>query len=296
MAGRERVGFIGLGIMGSRMAANLRRAGYEVTVFNRTREKADAFAAEHGGTVAETPRALAERSDLIITMVVDAEQVEGLLLGDDGAAAGAGPDTLFVDMSTIGPTAAREIGARLPGPFLDAPVTGSSPRAEDGTLTIMCGGAASDFERARPVLEAMGKLVLHVGDLGQGQMVKLINNGVAAVNAATIAQALILGDRTGVDLETLVQVMQAGAGGSAVLDLKAGPMLSGDYEPMFKLAHMLKDVRLCLEEAQSAGAPFPFAALARDLYATGLGRRRGDDDYAAVMEVLEGLAGGPISR
>ena len=296
MAERERIGFIGLGIMGSRQAANLRRAGYELTVFNRTRAKADAFVAEHGGEVAETPRALAERSDVVITMVVDAAQVQSVLLGEDGAAYGAGERTLFLDMSTIGPAAAREIAARLPGPFVDAPVTGSAPRAEDGTLTIMCGGETADFERARPVLECMGKLVLHVGGLGQGQMVKVINNSVAAVNAAVVAQALVLADRTGVDLEALVQVMRAGSGASAMLDLKAAPMLAGEYEPLFKLEHMLKDVRLCLEEAQGAGAPFPFAALARDLYVAGLGRQLADQDFAAVMEVIEGLAGGPIAR
>jgi 3-hydroxyisobutyrate dehydrogenase-like beta-hydroxyacid dehydrogenase len=293
----QRIGFVGLGIMGSRQAANLRRAGYELTVFNRTREKAEAFAAEHGGQVASTPREVAERSDIVITMVVDGEQVEEVLLGSDGAAHGARDGTLFVDMSTIGPAAARAIARRLaPNRFLDAPVTGSAPRAADGTLTIMCGGEAEDFERARPVLEAMGRLVLHVGPLGQGQMVKVINNSVAAINAAVIAQALIVGDRTGVDLEALVQVMSAGSGGSTMLDLKAQPMLTGDYEPLFKLAHMLKDVRLCLEEAQAAGAPFTFAALASDLYAAGLGRELGDRDFAAVMEVLEGLAGQPLHR
>ncbi|MDP9383767.1 MAG: NAD(P)-dependent oxidoreductase [Actinomycetota bacterium] len=289
------VGFIGLGIMGSRQAANLRRAGHELTVFNRTRATAEAWAAEHGAHVADSPRAVAERCDVVISMVVDSDQVEQVLLSEpDGAVHGARDGALFVDMSTIAPTRTREIGARLAGrgvAFLDAPVTGSAPKAADATLTIMAGGEAADFERARPLLEAMGRLVLHVGELGHGEMVKLINNAVAAVNAATVAQALVVGRRTGVDLDKLVEVMGAGSGASAMLALKARPMLEHDFSPLFKLAHMLKDVRLCLEEGEAAGVPFPAAAAARELYTAALGRGLGDQDFAAVLEAIEGLAG-----
>lgn len=289
------VGFVGLGIMGSRQAANLRRAGHELTVFNRTRATADAWAAEHGAHVADSPRAVAERCDVLISMVVDGDQVEQALLGEPGGAVhGARAGALFVDMSTIAPTRTRAIGARLAErgvAFLDAPVTGSAPKAADATLTIMAGGAPADFERARPLLEAMGRLVLHVGDLGQGEMVKLINNAVAAVNAATLAQALLVGRRTGVDLDKLVEVMGAGSGASAMLALKAQPMLDHDFSPLFKLAHMLKDVRLCLEEGQAAGVPFPAAAAARELYTAALGRGLGDQDFAAVLGAVEGLAG-----
>ena len=139
--------------------------------------------------------------------------------------------------------------------MVDAPVTGSSPKAEDGTLTIMAGGEQADFERALPVLEAMGKLIVHAGPLGQGQMVKLINNAVAAINAATVGQALVFADRAGVDLDALEAVMRAGSGGSAMLELKAGPMRAHDYSTLFKLDHMLKDVRLCLEEGRPPGRP-----------------------------------------
>ncbi len=287
------VGFIGLGIMGSRQAANLRRAGHDLTVYNRTRSTAEAWAQEHGATVAATPREVAENTDVVICMVVDGAQVEHVLLGEpEGALHGAKKGSLFVDMSTIAPAQEQEIGARLAEKgvgYLDAPVTGSAPKAADGTLTIMAGGAAEDFERARPLLEAMGKLVLHVGDLGQGQMVKLINNAVAAVNCATLAQALVVGRRTGVDLEKLVEVMGAGSGGSAMLALKARPMLDHDFSPLFKLAHMLKDLRLCLEEGQAAGVAFPAAAAARELYTAGMGRDLGDQDFAAVLGVIEDL-------
>jgi 3-hydroxyisobutyrate dehydrogenase-like beta-hydroxyacid dehydrogenase len=290
----ERVGFIGLGIMGSRMAANLRRAGFELTVHNRTLATARDWAAEHGATLAESPAAVAERSDVLITMVVDGPQVESVLLGDRGAVNGAHEGLLCLDMSTIAPSDTRRIGAALAQHgvrFMDAPVTGSSPKAEDGTLTIMAGGDAADFERARPLFEAMGELVLHVGKLGDGEMVKLINNAVAAVNTAVVGQALLVGAATGIDLDPLVRVMEAGSGGSAMLSLKSRPMREHDYTTLFKLEHMLKDVRLCLEEGQTAGAPFPFAAVAREILTAARGRGLGDHDFAALIEVLEGEAG-----
>jgi len=281
------VGFAGLGIMGSRMAANLRDAGHDVVVFNRTREKADAF----GGPVAGSPRELASRCDVLITMLVDGPDVEAVMRDAIG---GARPGALFVDMSTIAPKMARAIGAALADRdvrFIDAPVTGSSPKAEAGTLTIMAGGEASDFERARPLFEVMGELVVHVGALGQGQMIKLVNNAVAAANAVTLGQALLVAKRTGVDLDALQQVMAAGSGGSTMLDLKAGPMREHDYTTLFKLEHMLKDVRHCLEEGQAAGVPFPAAAGAREVLSAALGRGLGDADFAALIEVLEAFAG-----
>jgi 3-hydroxyisobutyrate dehydrogenase len=290
----ERVGFVGLGIMGSRMAANLRRAGYELTVFNRTRQRADAFAAEHGATVAGTPADVGAGSDVVVTMVVNGAQVHDVLLGENGVASGAGDGTLCVDMSTIAPSDTRRIGAALAERgigFVDAPVTGSSPKAEDGTLTIMAGGAGADFERARPLFDVMGELVVHVGALGQGQIVKLINNAVAASNASTLAQALVVGKATGVDLEALVRIMGAGSGGSAMLGLKAGPMRAHDYATLFKLEHMLKDVRLCLEEGQAAGVPFPAAAHTREVLSAAMGRGLGDADFAALVEVVEAMAG-----
>jgi 3-hydroxyisobutyrate dehydrogenase-like beta-hydroxyacid dehydrogenase len=291
----ERIGFVGLGIMGSRMAANLRRAGYELTVYNRTRERADAWAAEHGGSVVATPAEVGAASDVVVTMVVDGAQVQEVLLGEQGVAHGAAAGTLCVDMSTIAPGDSRRVAAALAErgiAFVDAPVTGSSPKAEDGTLTIMAGGAASDYERARPLFEAMGELIVHVGEeVGQGEMVKLINNAVAAANAHTLAQALVVARGTGVDLDALVQVMGAGSGGSAMLALKSGPMREHDYSTLFKLEHMLKDVRLCLEEGQAAGVPFPAAASVREALTAGMGRGLGDDDFAAVVETVEGLAG-----
>ncbi len=289
-----RVGFIGLGIMGSRQAANLVRAGHELRVYNRTRETAEAWASEHKAEVADSPRAAAEGAHAVITMVVDGAQVEAMLLGSDGALAGAREATLFVDMSTIAPATARELAATIAErghAFVDAPVTGSSPKAEAGTLTIMCGGAEGDVARARPLFEVMGEKVVHAGAAGQGQAVKVLSQGVTAVNCATLAQALDVGRRTGLDLEALVEVMTGGSSDSTMRQLKARPMLDRDFSPLFKLEHMLKDVRLCLQESRGAGAAFPFAALAGELYSAGVGRGLGEQDFAAVLEVVEGLAG-----
>ena len=288
----DRVGFIGLGIMGSRMAANLVRAGFELTVWNRTAATAQEWAARHGATVAATPQALASNSDVVITMVVDGPQVEALLLGAEGAGHGAG--LLCIDLSTIGPAAARRIGARLAErsvSFIDAPVTGSSPKAEDGTLTIMAGGEAADFERARPLFDAMGELVLHVGPVGHGQLVKVINNAVAAANTAVVAEALLAGARAGADLDALVQVMRAGSGASAMLDLKHGPMRARDYTTLFKLEHMLKDLRLCLEEARAAGVRTEMIEATEAVLAEANERALGDKDFAALLEIVEERAG-----
>jgi 3-hydroxyisobutyrate dehydrogenase-like beta-hydroxyacid dehydrogenase len=288
-----RVGFVGLGIMGARMAANLARAGHVLTVFNRTATTATAWVAEHGGTVAASPAEVGAASDVVISMVVDGEQVRDVLLGDAGVARTAAAGTLCVDMSTIAPAQTRAIGAELASlgiSLLDAPVTGSSPKAQDGTLTIMAGGSGEDFARAEPLFRIMGDLVVHVGPLGHGETVKLINNAVAAANCATVGEALLVGQATGVDLDALVQVMGKGSGGSAMLELKSGPMRAHDYTTLFKLEHMLKDVRLCLEEAQSADVPFAAAARARDVLVAAMARGRADDDFAALVEALEAFA------
>ncbi len=293
-AASERIGFLGLGIMGSRMAANLARAGYELTVWTHTPGKAQTWAQEHGARALETPAAVAAESDVVFSMVVDGSQVESVLLGEGGAAEAAREGLLCVDCSTIAPGDTRRIGAALAergASMLDAPVTGSSPRAEDGTLTIMVGGAEHDFARVRPMLEAMGRLIVHVGALGQGEMLKLINNSLGAANAAAVAEALLLAQATGVDLDALVQVVSAGSGASAQLELKAHAMRAHDFTTLFKTSHMLKDVRLCLEEAQDAGVPFPAAAHARDLLSAAEGRGHGEEDYASLIEPVEGLAG-----
>jgi 3-hydroxyisobutyrate dehydrogenase len=281
------LGWIGLGIMGSRQAANLRRAGHELTVWNRTEATARAWAEEHGATVARSPAEVSERAEIVFSMVVDGPQVQEVLVP------AAREDVLFCDMSTIGPAWTRRIGDQLSergARLVDAPVTGSSPRAEDGTLTIMCGGDGADVERVRPLLEAMGSLIVNAGPLGSGQAVKLINNAVAAANAATLAQALLVAGAQGLDLDALIEVMAAGSGASTMLTLKAGPMRAHDYTTLFKTEHMLKDLRLCLEEAQLAEIAFPAAAAAADALSAAVARGHGADDFAALLEAYEGFA------
>jgi 3-hydroxyisobutyrate dehydrogenase-like beta-hydroxyacid dehydrogenase len=289
----ERIGFLGLGIMGSRMAANVRRAGFPLTVWTHTPGKAERWAAEHDAVAASTPAEVASGSDIVISMVVDGEQVSSLLLGTGGVLEAAHAGLLCVDMSTIAPIDTRRLGAALKERgvgMIDAPVTGSSPRAEDGTLTIMVGGPEEHVSRARTVLDSMGKLIVHVGDLGQGEMLKLINNSLGAANAAAVAEALVLAQATGVDLDALVEVVQSGSGASAQMQMKSSPMREHDYTTMFKTEHLLKDVRLCLEEAQTAGVPFASASHARDMLTATMGRGHASDDYAAMIEAAEGLA------
>jgi len=282
------LGWIGLGIMGSRQAANLRRAGHELTVWNRTASTAQAWADEHGATVAASPEEVSEGAEIVFSMVVDGPQVQEVVVP------AARDGVLFCDMTTTGPAWTRSVGEQLAqrgARLVDAPVTGSSPRAEDGTLTIMCGGETADVERLRPLLEAMGSLIVHAGPLGAGQAVKLINNAVAAANAATLAQALLVADAQGLDLDALVEVMAAGSGASTMLSLKAGPMRAHDYTTLFKTEHMLKDVRLCLQEALAAEVPFPAAAAACDALSAAVARGHGADDFAALLEAYEGFSG-----
>jgi 3-hydroxyisobutyrate dehydrogenase-like beta-hydroxyacid dehydrogenase len=294
MAKPERVAFLGLGIMGEPMAANLVRAGFQLTVWNRTPRKAEMFAGKYDVKDASTPAEAAEASDVTITMVPDVPEVDAVLFGKRGAAEGMRRGALAIDMSTIAPEASVRFGERLQKDgigFLDAPVTGSRPKAEDGTLTIMAGGTATDFERARPVLEAMGRLIVHVGPQGHGSTVKLLNNTTAAVNALAVAEALVAARKAGVDPNKLREVMAAGSGGSAMLDLKAGPMLEHDFEPLFKLAHMLKDVRHTLTESHRLGVAMKLGRQAEEAYARADRKGLGEQDFAAVVEVVEEASG-----
>jgi 3-hydroxyisobutyrate dehydrogenase len=288
MAHSERIGFVGLGIMGEPMAANLVRAGFQVSVYTRTREKAERFAAEHGARAASTPAQAAEGADAFVTIVPDSPQVEAVLFGDRGAAAALPGEALVIDMSTIAPTASRAIAERLaPVRFLEAPVSGSRPRAEDGTLTIMAGGAPEDFERAGPILEAMGERIVQVGPVGHGQMAKLLTNTMGAVNAAVLAEAVRTAKAAGLNRDAFLEVAGASAGASTVLALKGGPMFDERFEPaLFKLEHMLKDVRHCLEEASALGIELRLGGLAETLYARAAEAGHKEADFAAIYTAV----------
>jgi len=289
----ERIGFIGLGIMGSRMAANLAAAGYELTVWNRTPATAEAFAAAHGADVAATPAELAAASDVVIKIVVDGGQVEQILFGEQGVVAGARAGMLCIDMSTISPEMTRRLGERLGEhgiAFIDAPVTGSSPGAEAGTLTIMAGGTEVDLQRADPIFDVLGGKTVHCGALGQGQTIKVITNAIAASNAAVLAQALIVARSAGVNLAALTEVIDGGAADSRMAQLKAQPMIERQYDTLFRLDHMIKDVDLALELAAAEGIPFDYAAQTRELMAEASAEGFGEVDFAALYEALQARA------
>jgi 3-hydroxyisobutyrate dehydrogenase len=293
MEGNEnrRVAFCGLGIMGGPMAANLANAGFELSVYTRTREKADRFAAEHErATAAATPREAAEGASTVITMVPDAPEVEEVLLGDDGAVHGLAEGALAIDMSTIAPTAARAIGERLGDDgvaFVEAPVSGSRPKAEEGTLTIMAGGEDADFERARPLFDAMGELIVHVGPRGHAQLAKLLTNTMGAVHAVALAESVLMVQKAGIDPGAFLKVAAGSAGNSTVLGLKGRPMFDRDFTPLFKLEHMLKDVRHCLDEARALGVELRLGSLVEPLYARAAADGHGAEDFAAVIRALE---------
>jgi 3-hydroxyisobutyrate dehydrogenase-like beta-hydroxyacid dehydrogenase len=286
----RRAAFCGLGIMGGPMAANLVEAGFELSVYTRTREKAERFAAAHGVRAAATPREAAEGAHAVITMVPDAPEVEEILLGEQGAVHGLGEGGLAIDMSTIAPTAARAIGERLADDgvaFLEAPVSGSRPKAEDGTLTIMVGGEESDFQRAGPLFDAMGERIVYVGPRGHGQLAKLLTNTMGAVHAAALAESVLVAEKAGLNADAFLEVAAGSAGNSTVLGLKGRPMFERDFTPLFKLEHMLKDVRHCLDEARALGVELRLGSLVEPLFAKAAAEGHAEEDFAAVIRALE---------
>jgi 3-hydroxyisobutyrate dehydrogenase len=272
------------------MAANVARASFDLTVWNRTREKAERVAEATGAEIGESPAETCRGADAVITMVVDSPEVEEVLFGERGAIERLPSRALVIDMSTIAPKAVTKIAERLRERgigFLDAPVSGSSPKAEDGTLTIMVGGSQEDFERAKPLLESMGELIVHCGPQGHGQMVKLLNNTLAATNAAVLAEAINAAKLAELDLDALVKVVAASSGNSTMLQIKAGPMIEGSYDPLFKLDHMLKDVRHLVNAAHELGAATPVSDAAKALYDAASGLGHGNEDFAAVIEAVK---------
>ena len=290
MPSTQRIAFAGLGIMGAPMARNLVQAGFDVSVYNRTGEKAERFAAEPGAKAAATPADAAERADVFVTMVPDQPDVEEVLFGTSGAAEGLPQGALVIDMSTISPTASRGISEHLAERglgYVEAPVSGSKPKAEDGTLTIMAAGERDAFERALPLFEVMGERIVHVGPVGHGQMAKLLTNTMGAVNAAVLAEAVRTARRAGIDRDAFLEVAAGSAGASAMLNLKGPLMFDERFEPaLFKLEHMLKDVRHTLDEARALGIELELGALAERLYANAAESGHSEQDFAAVYTAV----------
>ena len=288
-----RVGFVGLGTMGGAMAANVARAGFAVTAWNRTPGRASELG-ELGVTLVESPSAVASASDVIVTIVSDTPDVEAVLFGPDGVAAGAARDALVVDMSTISPSATRDFAARLAEQgvaMLDAPVSGGSEGAKKGTLTIFVGGEAADLERARPALEAMGTTITLVGPVGSGQAVKAVNQVILAGTYLGVAEGIVLAIKAGLDVEQVVGALSGGAAQSWVLANRSGRMLENDYPLGFKVALHRKDLGIALQLARETGAALPISALCEQIEAGLIGKGHADDDMSAVARAIRELSG-----
>ena len=288
-----RVGFVGLGTMGGAMAANVARAGFEVAAWNRTPGRA-AELAGLGVRLVGSPAEVAAASDVLVTIVSDTPDVEAVLFGERGAAAGAAPGSLVVDMSTIAPSATRDFAARLAAQgvgMLDAPVSGGSEGARKGTLSIFVGGAVADVERARPVLAAMGTTITHVGPIGAGQAVKAVNQVILAGAYLGVAEGIVLAIKAGLNVEQVVAALSGGAAQSWVLSNRSGRMLDNDYPLGFKVALHRKDLGIALQLARETGTALPISALCEQIEAGLIGKGHGDDDVSAVARAIRELSG-----
>jgi 3-hydroxyisobutyrate dehydrogenase len=292
------VGLIGLGIMGAPMARNLLRAGFDLSVATRTPGKAEKFAAENSSLgqvkAANTPAEVAAASEVIVTMVTDSPDVVAVAQGSDGVFAAAKPGSIIIDMSTISPQVTRELAeeAKAKGLFwLDAPVSGGEKGAIEGTLTIMVGGEAESLERARPVLNAMGKRITHFGPAGNGQSAKLCNQIMTAVNLLSVCEALTFGAKAGLDLATLHQALTGGAANSWALEVLGKKMIERDFKPAFMVRLQQKDLRLVLDAANANHTSLPTASLAHQLLAAVEAEGRGDDGTQSLLRIFERLAG-----
>jgi len=288
-----RVGFVGLGTMGGAMAANAARAGFEVSAWNRTPGRA-AELGDLGVRIADSAAAVAAASDVIITIVSDTPDVEAVLFGADGVAAGAEAGSLVVDMSTIAPSATRDFAARLAKQhvgMLDAPVSGGSEGAKKATLSIFVGGEAADLERARPVLERLGTTITHVGPIGSGQAVKAVNQVILAGAYLGVAEGIVLALKSGLDVEQVVAALSGGAAQSWVLTNRSGRMLENEYPLGFKVALHRKDLGIALGMARELGAALPVSALCEAIEAGLMGQGHADDDMSAVARSIRALSG-----
>lgn len=289
----ERIAFVGLGTMGAAMAANLRRAGFPVTGWNRTAGRAVDLVAL-GGTEATSPAAAARDADIVVTCVSDTPDVEAVLFGPDGVADGLAPGGLVVDCSTISPSATTAFAARLRERgvgLVDAPVSGGSEGARKATLTIFVGGEPADVERARPVLAAMGTTITHFGPPGSGQAVKAVNQVVIAGIYLGVAEGMILAIKAGLDPEAVAGALGGGVANSWILENRSGKMIRNDYPLGFRTSLHLKDLAIALDLARSTGTTLPVASLAAQLEAGLVARGYGDEDMSNLARAIRSLSG-----
>jgi len=289
--GKEKIGFIGTGIMGAPMARNLLKAGYSVTVHNRTKAKAEKLLTEGAGWAASSAD-VARNSDVVITCVTDTPDVKQVLLGENGVIEAARPGLICVDMSTISPAATKQMGQILQAKELtlvDAPVSGGEIGAIEGKLSIMMGGPQKAVEKVRPIMEVMGRTVTYCGPLGSGQITKLANQIMCIHTIMSIAEGLAFAEKAGLDPETTLKVTSAGAAGSHSLKALGPKIIAGDLKPAFMVDLQQKDLRLVLEYAEQLKQPLPGVALARQLLTVLQAQGRGRDGTQALVDVIRQL-------
>ncbi|MFW5708831.1 MAG: NAD(P)-dependent oxidoreductase [Chloroflexota bacterium] len=294
----EKIGFIGLGIMGAGMTRNLLRADFQLTVWNRTASRMQPILAE-GASEGHSPAHVAANSDIVITCVSDTPDVEDVILGDNGVIEGIRPGSLVIDMSTISPHVTREIADRLAEKYvrmLDAPISGGSEGAANGTLSIMVGGETEDFERAKPCFEVMGKTITHVGPNGAGQTVKLVNQILVVINMLAVSEALIFAEAGGLDLEKTLAAVSGGAAGSWMLSNRGPQCVERDWRPGFTIDLQQKDLRLVLDAADHMGVPTLGTGMVFQMYRTLQAQGLGAEGNHALIKALENLAGIVVSE
>jgi 2-hydroxy-3-oxopropionate reductase len=296
----ERIGFIGLGIMGKPMARNLVTAGYELVVHNRSRGAVDELTAESDAiTGANSPREVAEQVETVILMLPDSPDVTAVVFGEDGVLEAMGEGKLLIDMSTIAPATAIEVSKALAergAAALDAPVSGGDKGAIAGTLSIMVGGEADAFERARPIFEAVGKTIVHVGAAGAGQTVKACNQVVVAINYAAVSEALVLGAKAGVDPDKIIEVLNGGLAASRVMEMRGPTMVEHNFAPGFRVNLHRKDLGIALATGKEYDVPLPVTGLIGQLYDALAATGKGDLDHSALVTLFEQLAGIEIGQ
>lgn len=285
-----KLGFIGLGIMGVPMAMNLRKAGFEVIVYNRTPAKTETLRSL-GASVADSPKQVAAEAEIIITIVSDTPDVQDVLFGESGVAAGLTPGKIVVDMSTISPEATKAFATKISAhgcELLDAPVSGGEPGAIAGTLTIMVGGSQAAFEKCRAVFSAMGKNIVHTGPSGSGQCTKMVNQVICSLNIVAMTEGLLLAQRAGLDLARTLQVVANGAAGSWMLTNLAPRILQNDFAPGFMMKLQQKDLRLAMELLAGAEERFPGTKLAHQLFSHAVALGLGAQGTQGLINAMPG--------
>jgi len=288
----ERIGFIGVGIMGRPMVNNLVKAGYPVTIFDIVHASVEELEKE-GVPAAVSSKEVAEKSDVIITMLPEDPHVEAAILGENGVFAGARAGQLVIDMSTISPVVSRKIaeeGQKRELRVLDAPVSGGDKGAIAGTLSIMVGGDAADFEAARRIFEAMGKTIIHCGPHGAGQVVKACNQIVVALTIEAVSEALVLGSKAGVQPDIILEVLGGGLAGNKVMEVRGPNFLNHDFEPGFKIKLHRKDLGIVLATAEEYGVALPVTALVNQMFTTLVNEGQAELDHSALLTHIEKLS------